>query len=149
MNPDQIAKALAEEVVQIVIPDPLVIDLGPLDVASLVARSSNSYGAAIRLAGMARVEAKKAKGKYEMVVKRNRHGSNDAERSANAAEAAEADRLAWMDAEEVAVMAECAESAARVASESARKLLDKIEQLGLAAAREAAGAYRDADFQPY
>lgn len=98
---------------------------------------------------MARAEAKRAKGKYEFKVKRNRVGNNDAERAASAAEAAEQEHNDWLEAEQIAVIAESVEDAARVASESARKLLDKIEQLGWAAAREAHGAYQDSDFRPY
>jgi hypothetical protein len=146
---DKLAEQLADESMNIEIPDPMLVDLGPADLASLVARTANSYGRAARLAGMARAEAKRAKARYDYVLKRNRVGNNDAEREAHALAVAEEEHTLWTDAEQVAAVADGIESAARVASESARKILDKIESLGMAAAREQAGAYREGDFAPY
>jgi hypothetical protein len=150
MESEQIIAELLDTVGVVEIPDPLVIDLSPADIASLVAKSSNAYGRAVRNAGIARAEAKRAKGRYEQKLKRSRsEGKNDYERAAFAAEVTEEMHTAWLDADYVATVAEAVEDAARVASESARKLLDKIESLGMAAAREAHGAYKDSDFQPY
>jgi hypothetical protein len=150
LSMDALAKAIAEESLTVEIPDPLVIDLSPADIASLVARSSNAFGRAARLAGMARAEAKRAKGRYEQKLRVSRQeGKNDYERAANAAEVTADELETWLDAEEIATVAESVEDAARVASESARKLLDKIESLGWAAAREQRGAYQEKDFQPY
>ena len=146
----EIAKQIADTSLTVDIPDPLVIDLSPADIASLVARSSNAYGRATRLAGLARAEAKRAKGRYEQKLRRSRLiGKNDYERTANAAEATEAEHDAWLEADHVATICESVEDACRVASESSRKLLDKIEALGMAAARELRGAYREDDFTPY
>jgi hypothetical protein len=146
---DKLAEQLADESMSIEIPDPLLIDLSPTDLASLVARTANAYGRATRLAGMAKAEAKRAKARFDYVNKRNRKGNNDAEREANALTVAEEEYTLWVDAEQVSAVAEGVESAARVASESARKLLDKIESLGMAAAREAAGTYQERDYSPY
>lgn len=149
VNLNDLVKQIKDDSLHIQIPDPLVIDLSPADIASLVARTSNAYGRAVRTSGLARAEAKRAKGRYEQRLKRSRIGKNDYERSAAAAEATEDEHEAWLEAEQVATVAESVENAARVASESARKLLDKIESLGWAAARETHGAFQESDFRPY
>jgi hypothetical protein len=41
------------------------------------------------------------------------------------------------------------EGAARIASESARKLLDKVQSMQIASYREEKGSYLDSDFSTY
>jgi hypothetical protein len=41
------------------------------------------------------------------------------------------------------------EGAARIASESARKLLDKAQSMQIASSREEKGSYLDSDFSTY
>ena len=103
------------------IPDVDTIDL-PLDnLAALVAKSSNNYARVARFAGMARAEAKLAKGRYERKFKRLRtQGKNDKEREANALQECVDEHTAMVNAEAVAEIADSLESAARIASESSR-----------------------------
>jgi hypothetical protein len=142
----ELAKQIADTSLQIEIPDPEFVDLGPMKLASLVARSSNAYGRCARLAGMARAEAKLAKGRYDRKYKASRKGSNDTERDAVGMEAAADEHSVWVQAEAVATVAESVEAAARIASESARKLLGQQESMLMATGRERRGAYQDSDF---
>lgn len=122
------------------LPDTDAIDL-PLEViASFVARSSNNYARIARFAGIARAEAKLAKGRYERKFKRLRvDGRNDKEREANALEACTVEHIAMTNAEAVAAIADALENAARIASESSRKLLDKAEAMMMGTVRESRG----------
>lgn len=131
------------------IPEADVVDLGIDKIASLVARSSNVYGRASRFAGMARAQYKILEARYKKVYKYNMIGRNDAEREANAMRAAEDDYLAWTTCDAVVSLAESIESAARIASESARKLMDKVQSMQIAAIREDKGSYLDSDFSTY
>lgn len=131
------------------IPEVDFVDLNIADLASLVARSSNVYGRVTRFAGMARAHYKLCEGRYKKVYKSNRVGKNEAEREANALEAAEAEYTAMVAAESVVYLAESLESAARISSESARKLIDKAHAMQIAASREEKGSYLDSDFNTY
>lgn len=133
----------------ITIPDVDTLDLGIHEMASLVARTSNVYGRVARLAGMARAQYKIIEGSYKKVYKANRVGKNEAEREANALEAAENEYTALITAEAIVNLTEAMETAARVASESARKLIDKIQSMQIASAREEKGFYSDKDFNTY
>jgi hypothetical protein len=117
--------------------------------ASLVARTSNVYGRVARLAGMARAQYKLIEGSYKKVYKANRVGKNEAEREANALEAAESEYTALITAEAIVNLAESMELAARIASESARKLIDKIQSMQVASAREEKGYFSEKDFNTY
>lgn len=141
-------RILAEPLVAI--PDPSDVDL-PLEVlASLVARTSNEYTRRARFAGMARAHAKLARGRYERIYKQHRgQGRNDKERDAAAMTAAAEHHEAMCDAEAVAEVADALEAAARVASESARKLFDKAHAMTVGVRREQHGMLQDSDFQPY
>lgn len=131
------------------IPDMDVVDLTISDLASLVARSSNVYGRVTRFAGMARAHLKIIEGRYKKVYKSNRVGKNEAEREANALEAAENEYMAMVTAEAIVNLAESMESAARISSESCRKLIDKVQSMQIASAREDKGFYSDSDFSTY
>jgi hypothetical protein len=117
--------------------------------ASLVARTSNVYGRVARLAGMARAQYKLIEGSYKKVYKANRVGKNEAEREANALEAAESEYTALITAEAIVSLAESMELAARIASESSRKLIDKIQSMQVASVREEKGYFNDKDFNTY
>lgn len=133
----------------ITIPDVDTLDLGLHQMASLVARTSNVYGRVARLAGMARAQYKLIEGSYKKVYKANRVGKNEAEREANALEAAENEYTALITAEAIVNLAESMELAARIASESARKLIDKIQSMQVASSREEKGYFNEKDFQTY
>jgi hypothetical protein len=131
------------------IPDIDTLDLGIHEMASLVARTSNVYGRVARLAGMARAQYKLIEGSYKKMYKANRVGKNEAEREANALEAAESEYTALITAEAIVNLAESMELAARIASESSRKLIDKIQSMQVASAREEKGYFNDKDFNTY
>lgn len=131
------------------IPDIDTLDMGIHEMASLVARTSNVYGRVARLAGMARAQHKLIEGSYKKVYKANRVGKNEAEREANALEAAEIEYTALITAEAIVNLAESMELAARIASESARKLIDKIQSMQIASSREEKGYFNDKDFNTY
>jgi len=131
------------------IPDEDTIDLGLDVLASLVAKSSNVYGRAARFAGMARANYKIMEGKYKRKYKSSRVGKNEAEREAAAMEAAEDEYLALITCEAILSLAESMESAARISSESTRKLIDKVQSMQIASSREEKGRYLDSDFTTY
>jgi len=131
------------------IPDSDTIDLGLDALASLVAKSSNVYGRAARFAGMARANYKIVEGRYKKIYKSSRVGKNEAEREAAAMEAAEEEYAALVTCEAIVSLAESMESAARIASESARKLMDKAQSMQMASLRESKGYYQDTDFSSY
>ena len=131
------------------LPDAYTVDLPLEELSSLVARTSNAYGRVARLAGMARAEAKIAKGRYERKYKKSRSGNNEAERNRKAMELASDEHIALTNAEAIAELADAMEAAARVASESIRKIFDKAGNMVMAQQREAKGKYREADFSTY
>lgn len=131
------------------LPDPDTIDAPLEELASLVARTSNAYGRIARLAGMAKAEHKLAKGRYERKFKKSRVGANEAERDKNGMEACEEEHISMTVAEAISNAADDMEQAARVASESARKMYDKVNSMNFAQRREDHGTFRDNDFQPY
>lgn len=134
----------------VLLPDTDTVDLPMEELASLVARTSNAFSRAARFAGIARAQAKLAKGRFERVYKKTRsQGRNDTERAANAMTAAEVEHAAMVTAEAIAEIADAYESAARIASESVRKIFDKAGNVIMGQIREAHGAYKDQDFQPY
>lgn len=131
------------------IPEVDIIDLGIDTIASLVARTSNVYGRAARFAGMARAQYKIIEGNYKRVYKSNRIGKNEAEREASAMEAAESQYTEMITCEAIVSLAEAMETSARIASESARKLMDKMQSMQVAAFREEKGSYLESDFSTY
>jgi len=131
------------------IPDVNYVDLDVYDLASLVARSSNVYGRSARFAGIARAQYKILEGKYKRVYKANRIGKNEAEREANAINAAEEEYMALVAVEAVVQLAESMETSARISSESARKLMDKVQSMQVASAREDKGFLTEKDFKVF
>lgn len=131
------------------LPESDVIDTPLEELASLVARTSNAYGRIARVAGMAKAELKLAKGRYDRKFKRSRSGSNEAERDKRAMDACLDEHVAMTVAESVSSLADDLEQAARVASESARKLYDKASFMNIAQQREDHGTLREKDFTPY
>jgi hypothetical protein len=131
------------------IPDGNFIDLPYEELASLVARSSNIFGRVSRYAGMARAEYKLSKGRYDRQYKKSRTGKNDAERDKNAMDACDEEHLAMVTMEAIAELADAMENAARIASESSRKLLDKAQNMSIAQSREERGQFRTQDFKTY
>jgi hypothetical protein len=131
------------------IPEHDTVDMGFDNIASIVARTSNVYGRAARFAGMARAQFKILQGDYNRVYKANKIGRNDAEREASAISAAETEYSAMITCESIVHLAEAIEVSARIASESARKLMDKMQSMQLAAYREERGSYSDSDFNTY
>ena len=133
----------------ITIPDMDVVDLSLNQLGSLVARSSNVYGRVARFAGMARAQYKLIEGRYKKVYKANRVGKNEAEREANALNAADSQHSAMTAVEAIVQLAESMESAARVSSESARKLMDKVQSMQVASYREEKGSFSENDFRTF
>jgi hypothetical protein len=131
------------------IPEIDIVDMTMADLASLVARTSNVYGRVTRFAGMARAHHKLCEGRYKKIYKSNRTGKNEAEREANALEAAEEQYTEMVTAESIVQLAESMEGAARIASESARKLIDKMQSMQIAYSREEKGSYLESDFSTY
>ena len=131
------------------IPDANYVDLTINDLASLVARSSNVYGRAARFAGIARAQYKLLEARYKRVYKINRVGKNEAEREAAAIAAAEKEYMALTAVESVVQLAESMEAAARISSESSRKLIDKVQNMQIATSREDKGFLSDKDFSTF
>ena len=131
------------------IPDANYVDLTINDLASLVARSSNVYGRAARFAGIARAQYKLLEARYKKVYKTNRIGKNEAEREAAAAVASEKEYMALTAVEAVVQLAESMETAARISSESSRKLIDKVQNMQVATSREDKGYFSDKDFSTF
>lgn len=132
------------------LPHAYTVDLPIEELASLVAKTSNAYGRVARFAGMARAEMKLAKGRYERKYKRTSgEGNNEKARVANAMAACHDEHTAMTTSEAIAELAESLESAARVASESIRKIFDKAQAMQIAQNRESKGSYRDDDFRPF
>lgn len=133
----------------VLLPDPNEVDSPLEELASLVARTSNAYGRMARFAGMAKAEAKLAKGRFDRKYKRSKSGNNEAQREKVAMEACEEEHVAMTVAEAISDMADQMEHAARVASESARKMYDKATAMNYAQRREDHGTFQNNDFQPY
>lgn len=94
--------------------------------ASAVAATSNQYATIARLAGIARANAKIAKGRYERKLKMGHSdGRNQQSRDAEIFSKAADEHAAASYADALATLIETLLDAARIASESARKLLDR------------------------
>lgn len=123
------------------------IDLSVQDLADLVARTSNNYQRACRFAGFARAEMKIAEQKYKTTFKRGlKTGTNRETREANAAEisADAGDKMAQLQA--LVELAEYQENACRNASETARKLFDKVKEIEIGQKREDVGSFYESSY---
>ena len=119
------------------------------ELAILVAKTSNAYGRIARLSGMARAELKIAKGRFDRKYKQSREGANSEERQANAMKAAQEEHTAVTVADAAVSFLDSLENGARIASESARKIYDKVTVMYVASGREAHGAYEKKDFDKW
>lgn len=142
-----IVEVAADDAVLVKLPDMSSVDLTPEQLGSMVARTSNTYGRLARLAGMARANAKLARGRYDYKFKNARaSGKNQAERTATAMESAQQEHQELIEAEALVQLIEGLENAARVGSESARKIFDKVDNMFKAAQREQRGQLQEEDF---
>lgn len=128
------------------LPETDAVDLPFEELASLVARTGNAYGRIARFAGMATAMHKLAKGRYDRKFKSSRTGNNDATRTKNAMEASADEHSEMIVAEAIKNIADQLEQAARVASESARKIFDKASAMQVGQAREDHGVFHERDF---
>lgn len=128
------------------IPEPTSVDFSPEELASVVARASNMFGRMTRWGGMARAELKIAEAQYKRKYKAHKKGANESEREANAVLATESEAAVVNLLESVVEIVESAEIHLRIASESARKLLDKVATMDIAQRRESHGQYLPKDF---
>lgn len=119
------------------------VDLPPQDVARLIAHTSNQYAEACRLAGIARARFKLAEGRYKLKFRTalSTTGRNSAEREAKALEFARDEYETMILLESVVELVESIENSARIASESARRMLLGADQMQQAFSR--AGRYSD------
>lgn len=140
---------LAKEVQQrryiIELPESLIVDLPVENLADLVAKTSNAYGRIARFAGQCRAEYDLASGAYKRSYETNQVGKNDSERRANAMRASEEAHIRMTTAEAAYHYSEKLENAARIASESARKIYDKVNSMFVAQGREEHGTHADKD----
>lgn len=132
-----------EDPLTIRLPDEDTLDImSAAEIAKLVARASNIYSKAARLSGMAKQEVKRAQHQYNYAYKTNKHGKNDDQRTANAMEAAKDEAEQLNLAERIYSIAEDVAGAAKLSSESARMLLNKMESIHIAEGRERYGQER-------
>ena len=150
-----------EQIISLIISDPgsagssfiemptsSTVDLTVDDLMSLVARTSNNYGRIARFSGIARAHLKLAEGRYKRKFKSALGGTakNAQEREANAMTTAEKEFIEVSTLEAIIELAEAQEIAARIASESARKLLDKVQAIQIASSREEKGWHQEKDY---
>lgn len=141
-------RELAQRRYAVELPDADTVDQPIEELASLVARTSNAYGRAARFAGKCKAERTLAQGTFKRKYDQSLgNGSNDAERKANAMATCENEHMAMTLAEAAYEYADYLEQSARVASESARKIYDKVSTMKVAQAREDAGTFKEQDFE--
>lgn len=102
----------------------------------LIARTSNEYGQACRLAGLARAQFKIAEAAYKYKFRTSiGMGKNTAERESKAYAAASVEYEKMVVLEAIVQLCESIESATRIASESSRRMLLAADQSQKAEAR--------------
>lgn len=147
---EEIAKPDASSDDYVKLPDSRDVDLGPLEVSKLIAKTSNKYLKACRLASLARARLKIAEAAYKWKVKVNLNNNekNQAAREAVALAAAEEEHEQWVFAQSIVEICESFENNCRIASESARRMLLGAEQMRRAdnRATEHSGSLEDKDF---
>jgi hypothetical protein len=107
------------------LPNPDTVDLTMEEISSLVVKTSNHYAKMARLNGMVKAQLKISEGRYKSIYKRAKVGRNEDEREANAIHAASMEHSDLTIVEAVNEIVDGLERAARVASESARKIYDR------------------------
>jgi pyruvate formate-lyase activating enzyme-like uncharacterized protein len=108
------------------VPDANQVDLTIEEMASVVARTSNAYSKIARLSGMAKAQQKISEARFKRLYKVSKTGRNDDEREASAMEASSAEFSDLAVVEATVEIADALERAARVASESSRKIYDRV-----------------------
>jgi len=131
------------------LPEDYTVDLGITDLMALTAKTSNIFGRCARLAGIAKARVDVADEAHNTKRRESLAGSNDKERERNAAIAARDEAKALATYQGIFRQAEALENRARVASESARKLTDKVQAMQIAMHREERGSTRDQDYRPW
>lgn len=119
------------------------------EITRLVARTSNEYGQACRLAGLARAQFKIAEASYKYKFRTSiGMGKNTAERESKAYAAAQAEYEKMVVLEAIVSLCESIESATRIASESSRRMLLVADQSQKAESRfeHSSSALIDKDF---
>lgn len=123
--------------------------VSPDEVTRLIAKTSNEYGQACRLAGLARAQYKIAEAAYKYKFRTSiGMGKNTAERESKAYAAAQAEYEKMVVLEAIVALCESIESATRIASESSRRMLLGAEQHAKAETRfeYSAQSLQDRDF---
>lgn len=113
---------------------------------SLVARTSNRYSELAQLSAVVNAQQKQAEAQYKIKYKSSLKGKNLQEREANAVEAASDEMVELSIIESVVALIEPPLISARIASESARKILDKKQAEQQGQNREISGYFMDKDF---
>jgi hypothetical protein len=128
------------------IPDDTDADLSQDELAKIVIKTANTYIAAARFNGMIKAELGKAEGLHKQRFRTAL--ANDAKnaegREAIATSKTEEEWASLQLIRYIAEISEAAERAARIASESARKLLDKASNVNTGEARAHHGAQQTA-----
>jgi hypothetical protein len=116
----------------VMIPTSEDAELSIYELSQLVARTSNNYAVASRLSGAANALEKRAEGLFKLKYKKAlaQPAKNADERESNAYEIASEEYERYIEASSLSELATSMKDAARVASESARKLLDKAYGAG-------------------
>lgn len=131
---DQLALATQEVVAMlsesqsllIKLPDPSSVDLTMQELGALVVQTSNNYAQIARISGILSASAKIERGKFQRAYKSApRIGSNDAARESGVWLSTSDLHKQSIDVEALATIADKLETAARIASESARKIYDR------------------------
>lgn len=124
------------------IPDDKDVDLSIGELAKMVVTSSNTYSDAARFNGMIKAELSKAEGRYKAKYKEaaGEPAKNEAGREANATKATKDELDSLQLVLYLSKLAQAAEDAARIASESSRKLLDKAANVHIGETRAEHGA---------
>lgn len=106
------------------------------DTTRLIAKTSNEYGNACRLAGLARAQYKIAEAGYKFKFRTSiSAGKNTAERESKAYAAASVEYEKMVVLEAIVELCQSIESATRIASESARRMLLAADQAAKADVR--------------
>jgi len=128
----------------------LPTDISSIDeITRLIAKTSNEYGQACRLAGLARAQYKIAEASYKYKFRTSiGMGKNSSERESKAYAAAQAEYDKMVVLEAIVQLCESIESATRIASESSRRMLLAADQSQKADSRfeHSASSLSDKDF---
>jgi hypothetical protein len=134
----------------LILPSSNDVDLHPEEVARLIAKTANQHARACRLAGLARAQYKICEGRYKQKYKSAlSQGKNESERQALAAQAAKAEHDRMIFVESIVELCESIETAARISSESARRMLLGADQMVKAESKIERYRSSEDDFRTY